>query len=222
MDPQLEAIRSELASLRAHFGQQSDETLRALHRQSDQLYQIYQGIGCLVFVLVLLPLVLVFLGGGCAMLNFAGAAHAADAELPAMPDHAVEVNYERTIDGDTIEVSGADGVKFKVRLFAIDAWELQSGRSEAFAAASLLALGLEEPGCRVWLEYDEVALQDYWQRDLAWVWTDSPGTPDGPLLLNVVLLHFYDLWTRYPACQSHRYDALLDSIEPLPAPEPAD
>ena len=121
---------------------------------------------------------------------------------------SIEVEYVRTIDGDTIEVVMDDRV-VSVRLFAVDAPELEAGTSDAFFVAAAVAT-LLEGSLRVWVEVDPVAREDRWGRVLGWVWYEWHESPGFYSLLNLEMLHDENFGVSYyPACQSHFYDDLL-------------
>lgn len=119
------------------------------------------------------------------------------------------VDYVRTIDGDSVVVS-LDGEVLHVRLFAVDAPELEEGTVHAFTAALYLATMLSEAE-EVWLETDEEAqLLDPWDRTLAWLWIRPQGFEEGRLLVQSRLLN-EGLCTYYPRVQSKRYPELKDA-----------
>ena len=130
-------------------------------------------------------------------------AHAAGRIVPQ--GEVVEVEYVRTIDGDTIEVI-MDGETVSVRLFAVDAPELEEGTRDAFFVACAVAT-LLEGSTALWVEIDPDHQLDRWGRQLGWVWYEHESQPGQPGMLNLEML-WDDAFsvTYYPGCQSHYYD----------------
>lgn len=119
----------------------------------------------------------------------------------------VEVEYLRTIDGDTLEVK-LDDRAVSVRLFAVDAPELETGTADTFFIAAAVATLLEGAE-RVWLEFDPAARHDRWGRSLAWVWYEYADPPRFGML-NLEMLHDENFRVDYyPGCQSAFYDEYL-------------
>lgn len=86
-------------------------------------------------------------------------------------DKLHEVEYVRTIDGDTIVVK-RNGKEEHVRLLAVDAPELRDGGPEGFAAAQIVAEILGSSPA-IYLEFDPAGGEDTYGRQLAWVWWDT-------------------------------------------------
>lgn len=102
---------------------------------------------------------------------------------PAWAQELSEVEYIRTIDGDTVVVVEGDE-ELHVRLLGINTPELGEGSAAAFAAAFVLAFVLERSGS-VYLEREDGEEFDHYGRTLAWLWADCGS---GPVELNTALV----------------------------------
>ena len=88
----------------------------------------------------------------------------------------VEVTLNRVVDGDTLEVTGADGSVLKVRMIGMDTPESvsssQEKNSEYGKIASDYTKKILKEGSVLYLEYTDKK-NDQYGRELAYVWTKN-------------------------------------------------
>lgn len=110
---------------------------------------------------------------GCAALPMAEASREAAASAPGAPlvEEAIVTNV---VDGDTIDVRFADGAEERIRLYAVDTPETHGG-TEPFGPEASGFVEREVDGMTVWIETG-VVLRDRYDRLLAYVWLERPGS----------------------------------------------
>ncbi len=124
-----------------------------------------------------------------------------------------EVEYVRTIDGDTIVVI-YDGTESKFSLLAVNAPELEDGTSEAFSAAQYLAEILENAGT-VYIEHGESSITDEAGNQLCWLWFRPVGDSDAVRILvqqRILSAGYAD----YVESNNYKYPELASSVREDP------
>lgn len=120
------------------------------------------------------------------------------------------VKVTRVIDGDTFVAQKEDGTEIKVRLFAVDAPELDSHSVEATYCMLLLQLVFDAREF-VLLESDPSADSDPYGRKLRWVWIKTG--PGHVSLLQSMLVTEALAYGMYPECQSDFWYKAVDSAK---------